>query len=317
MNYTVIIPAHNEERFVGEAVESALLQTARPTEVIVIDDGSTDETANVAALAGARVIRNEVSRGPSASRNIAVAQVTTEFVAFLDADDLWTPKHACLVMKAMAVKRAVFGGSKVMRFGDVNGTVPTALSRHEPLHIRDALIVENPIVLSTVIVERAAFLAAGGYDEAMRFSEDYDFWFRLSRAEDFAYVDVATVRRRVHANQVSAIRQSDMVRAAWGVRRRRIGERLSDAAPASREQILLLVERAARLDIAWAVWAGMPAMLQLLREELALVDSSFATGARFSALAGGGGRLGRRLLQDVRTRLRGIIGSVRAASVSL
>ena len=202
-----------------------------------------------------------------------------------------------------------------MRFGDVQGTVSTVLSRHESMHIRDALIVENPIVLSTVFVERAAFLAAGGYDEAMRFSEDYDLWLRLSRAGEFAYVDVATVRRRVHAGQVSARRQSDMVRAAWGVRRRRIGERLSDAAPASREQLLQLVERAARVDIAWAVWTGMPVMLQLLREELALVDSSFATGVRFSALAGEG-RLGRRLLQNMRTRLRGILGSMRAAGVS-
>lgn len=89
---SVIIPAWNAERYLDEALDSALAQTPRPTEILVIDDGSTDGTAEVAGRRGPpiRCVRQE-HRGPAAARNAGIREARGELIAFLDADDVWLP----------------------------------------------------------------------------------------------------------------------------------------------------------------------------------------------------------------------------------
>ncbi len=88
---SVVIPAYNSEEFIGEAIRSALAQTLPVSEIIVVDDGSTDQTAEVAAKLGASVIRQEHG-GISAARNAGIRAAKYDWIAFLDADDIWEPK---------------------------------------------------------------------------------------------------------------------------------------------------------------------------------------------------------------------------------
>ena len=90
----VVIPAHNRANMVARAVRSALTQRPNPpTEVIVVDDCSNDETGEAARLAGARVIRHHVNRGEAEARNTAIRAATQPWVALLDSDDEWLPHH--------------------------------------------------------------------------------------------------------------------------------------------------------------------------------------------------------------------------------
>jgi glycosyltransferase involved in cell wall biosynthesis len=90
---TVVVTAYNAERYIARCIDSALEQTVRPSAVIVVDDGSSDATARVVASYGDRVrlIRLGSNRGPAVGRNTGLAECKTELIAFLDADDFWTP----------------------------------------------------------------------------------------------------------------------------------------------------------------------------------------------------------------------------------
>src|SRR5437773_3781756 len=101
MNVTVsvVIPTYNYARYLPEAIDSALAQTHAPLEVIVVDDGSTDDTPRVLAVYGDRIrVIRQANRGPGAARNTGIAAARGEYVGFLDADDVWLPRKLELQM---------------------------------------------------------------------------------------------------------------------------------------------------------------------------------------------------------------------------
>src|SRR5262245_20840904 len=88
-----IVPVFNGERYLGEAIESILKQSYRPIEIIIADDGSTDDTVTVAARYGTQIrYLRQSNAGPAAARNLGLSVAAGEFVAFLDADDIWHPE---------------------------------------------------------------------------------------------------------------------------------------------------------------------------------------------------------------------------------
>lgn len=114
MRYSVVIPAYQAGATIEAAVGSALAQELAPVEVLVVDDGSTDDTAGRAEAAGARVIRQSANQGAAVARNIGLAAANAPRVALLDADDTWTPGHLSAIAAAFtAVPQAkvAFGGS--------------------------------------------------------------------------------------------------------------------------------------------------------------------------------------------------------------
>ena len=178
---TVAIPAYNRAELLPRALASVAAQTATPAEVLVIDDGSTDDTATVAERLGARVIRHEHNRGVSAARNTALEAATAEWVAFLDTDDEWLPfhlerlwptreGHAAVAHSAVWVERP---GRKHHAYG-VTGRRPRVLRSPAPL------VADNFIPLSASLVRRSAALEAGGFDTGLTHAEDLDFWIRLA-----------------------------------------------------------------------------------------------------------------------------------------
>ena len=309
-DYCVVIPAHNAARFIATTLASIQRQTIVPSDVVVVDDGSSDQTAVVARAAGARVVIQSESKGPSASRNRGVAETSAPVVAFLDADDEWMPDHAERILRALAAEGIAFAGSDAERFGAESGVVKTALTNTEPVDLRDLLIRDNPIIQSSVMISRDAFDRAGGYDETMRLSEDYDLWTRVAEHGMFAYVNVPTVRRRMHDQQASQRFRADLVGAWWDVRRRCVARRLIGASASEREHVLALLYTASVSDLEWAIWTGESEMLALVRDELHATDLALALGNRLGAV-GGVGVPARRVSQDLRCAGRAVANMVR------
>jgi glycosyltransferase involved in cell wall biosynthesis len=180
---TVVIPAYNAERTLGETLESVFAQTVLPDEIIVVDDGSVDGTESVVRLFGDRVlyIRQE-NQGLSGARNTAIHAATGEWIALLDADDLMMPRKIELQVKAIeANPNAIFIYS-AFAYLYTDGTtreVPAFPAKE----LWPALRYRQPLLPSTCVIRRSALLEEGGFRRVSRryFPEDWDLWFRLIR----------------------------------------------------------------------------------------------------------------------------------------
>jgi len=204
---SVIIPAFNGAEFVAAAIESALAQTYADTEVITIDDGSTDETAAVLERFGSRIrVIRQPNRGLAAARNAGIALAGGEYVALLDADDTWEPAFLELAVARLAAAGGpVVGVSAGWVLTDRGGRpLPrTGTVLHGTLGLSD-LLRRCPFPPSTVTVRRAAVLAAGGFDDTLRAAEDWDLWLRLTAAGGvFIALDHCLCRYRVHEHNWS------------------------------------------------------------------------------------------------------------------
>jgi glycosyltransferase involved in cell wall biosynthesis len=205
LTISVIIAAFNAERTIGETLASVMKQTLPPLEILVVDDCSTDGTRDVVrSIPGVTLIEQSANAGPAAARNVGVAASHGELIAFTDADDLWYPDH--LEQSAAALQRWPQCGvafSANDRFGRKQDTQYPEFPPDEPLSYRDALLHGNTIHLLTVVMRRDAFDAAGGFDAAMRYSEDYDLWLRCSLRTKAVYTGALTASYRIHTGQLN------------------------------------------------------------------------------------------------------------------
>jgi glycosyltransferase involved in cell wall biosynthesis len=208
MSISVVIPAYNAERFIAQTLESVLAQTLPPDEVLVIDDGSTDSTADVAERFGApvRVIRRANAR-QSATRNFGVQEAKSEWIAFIDADDRWEPDKLARQAEELArhPEADLCYTARVQLFDD---GVTTRLGRVIPVpageDVRTGLFRNTTFLPSSVMVRRSAFLASGGFDTSMNYVEDWDLWMRMFHSGmKFAAVQEPLVQHRLHAGSMS------------------------------------------------------------------------------------------------------------------
>lgn len=217
---SVIIPAYNAARYLPEAIASAQGQTRQPIEIIVVDDGSSDESGAVAAGAGAHVVRMRTNSGPSAARNAAIRETSGAYVAMLDADDQWEPNHCETVGGLLDLHvGAALANSRARLIAPAVGETPVWVESDRPLEMFARMLRANPVVQTTAIVRRDALMDAGGYDTALRYAEDYDLWLRLARSRTFVFTDAVTARYRVHDQQASR-NSPELATGAWIVRRR-------------------------------------------------------------------------------------------------
>lgn len=195
---SVIVPTWNRAGEVGAAVESLLAQTYRPLEVVVVDDGSTDDTPRVLEHYSGKIkVVRQGNRGASAARNAGVNASSGILIGFLDSDDEWLPgkveRQAALVAAAgpsvvcgIANSKELWEDGRVLTSFEANGFNP---------RLRDG-ILDNPseVILSrfllfnpNVLVRREAFLAAGPFDEKLKVLEDYKLALSLSFAGPWCY----------------------------------------------------------------------------------------------------------------------------------
>lgn len=182
--FSVVIPAFDAEKTLGEAVRSALAQVPPPLEVVVVDDGSRDGTRAAAEAFGPPVrVLSGANAGPSAARNRGVREARGTWIAFLDADDVWEPGY----LAAAAAHLDAHPGVGVLCFGVrvLEGETPTAHVIHKktpgPAYTTSGMLEGDVGTICTPLVRRDVFLAAGGFDETLRANEDCHLWLRLSR----------------------------------------------------------------------------------------------------------------------------------------
>jgi glycosyltransferase involved in cell wall biosynthesis len=214
MSVSLVIPTFNHVRLIGEAIESALAQTLGDVEILVVDDGSTDDTPSLLTrYAGrVRVIRQD-NRGLPAARNRGLAAARGTYVAFLDADDVLAPTK-------LAEQRSVLESAPALgwTYCDVRietvatGAAVTASERFGyAARARDGwlfseLIHGNFIPAIAPLVRRTALEAAGGFDESLTALEDWDLWLRLSLIAEARYTPAVLATYRVQPHGMSADR---------------------------------------------------------------------------------------------------------------
>ena len=201
---SVVIPAYNRPAMVRRALASVAAQTAAPSEVIVVDDCSTDATGDVAAELGARVIRHEVNRGEGAARNTGLEHATQPWVALLDSDDEWLPDHLRTVWarregNVLVAATCIGIGAGRPRIYGVPGPRPLVL--RGPPRVAHP---DNCVPPSAALLRRDAALAAGAFDPELERCADLDLWLRvLERGRGVVLPEVTAVYH-VHEGQVSA-----------------------------------------------------------------------------------------------------------------
>ena len=194
MRVSVIIPLYNQADLVAQAVASALAQTRPPLEVIVADDGSDDDGGRRAVIDPRVRVVSQPRRGPAAARNLAARHAAGDWLAFLDADDLWLPEKLARQADAgQAAPDAVLIHTDGYTTHSLDAPLdgPTFFDRRVPPAGRDAAraLLRSPLLTPAVMVRRQAFEAAGGFDQRRRMHEDSEFYFRLAAGGgEFAYV---------------------------------------------------------------------------------------------------------------------------------
>jgi len=204
---SVVMPTHNSAQFVADAVRSVLAQTYSPVELIVVDDGSTDETLKVLEPFRTRIkCVRQPNRGPSAARNRGIRESRGELIAFLDSDDQWLPEKLARqweIMQANPRVGLVHTGNLVLQQGSGKICEPLRDCGKPSGDLSKSIFLANPIVTSTVLVRRACLDHDHCFDENLRTCEDYDLWIRLASVVEFAYVDVALAIYRCHTHNTS------------------------------------------------------------------------------------------------------------------
>lgn len=214
---SVVIPSYNRSLYVGEAIESALQQQGCRVEVIVIDDGSLDDTQPVLQSFGTsiRVVTKEVNVGPAAARNAGAAVARGEILAFLDADDLWEPdKLRAQLSTAISGVPSVTG----IRLIDSSGSF-LGRSYTPPADASERLLYSNVLVGSgsTLVLPRDLFLGLDGFPERPRgIAEDWLFSIKLvKRGHRIQSVPQPLAKIRVHGDNYFTRDASSIERALW------------------------------------------------------------------------------------------------------
>lgn len=190
--FSVIIPVYNGERYLRSAVRSVLDLGYQATELIVVDDGSTDATAEIITSLGDRVCCvRQANSGPAAARNRGLQFARGEVVSFLDADDLWTPN---IITGALATLLSHPEVDIVQgRVQDIKPSISDAPEMYE------CLSKPYPYInIGSGVYRRKAFEKVGGFDETQWFCEDYDWFLRAFDAyiPKFRIDDVTMLHRR-------------------------------------------------------------------------------------------------------------------------
>jgi GT2 family glycosyltransferase len=214
---SVIIPTFNRWPLVGKAVESVLAQSYAKLEIIVVDDGSTDDTAQQLSQFGARLrTLKQPHRGVSAARNLAVRHARGSYLAFLDSDDLWLPKKLSVQTSFIERNPAV----QICQTDEIwirNGVRVNPKAKHRKPS-GDIFMPSLELCLvspSAVMLTRKLFERVGGFDENFPVCEDYDLWLRVAVDYPVPLIgDALVIKRGGHADQLS--------RSIWGMDRYRV-----------------------------------------------------------------------------------------------
>lgn len=213
---SVVIPSYNMEAFTPLTVESALAQDYPNVEIIVVDDGSTDGSIAALRRFGGRVrLIEQKNAGACAARNRGLAECRGEFVAFLDCDDLWEREKLSRCVETLQARPAAVMVHSLAYWIDADGRIfgPPRFDPRPEGKVFAELARLNHVMNSTPLCRTEAVRAAGGWDEAIFTTADWDLWLRLSKAGEIAWIPEVLARTRV-ASYYNA-RNIDKTRREW------------------------------------------------------------------------------------------------------
>lgn len=205
---SVVIPTYNQARFLAAAIQSVLAQTYRNYEIIVVDDGSTDDTTFIVTHYGTSVqYVHQDNQGLAGARNTGICLAKGQFVALLDSDDLWLPPFLEVMMSCIAQNpnaTVYYSGWRYINSeGQVLPQSPHSLVIPQ-LDMYETLLRANFIIPSTVVMNRSRIVEMGLFDRSFRRLQDWEFWLRLLRSgHDFVGTDACLVHYRLHDSALS------------------------------------------------------------------------------------------------------------------
>ncbi|MBI2236361.1 MAG: asparagine synthase (glutamine-hydrolyzing) [Magnetospirillum sp.] len=275
LQVSVIMPAFRAAATIGRAVASVAAQSVRPAEIVVVDDGSDDET--IAAAEACRPLLGEIrlivarqdQLGAGAARNHAIRLSSGAVLAFLDADDEWLPRKLEASLAELSPDLAFVSHDMVVG----EGVMDCARHFRQAADPHAALFVRGFVATSTVVARREAVLAAGGFDERLRSGQDYALWLAIAGSRRFTVFAGALTRYHITAGSITS--QADrrrecnmaIIRRHLPALRARRGWRTAVTAGLTRLAVVhyesLAAHRAARR------WGRMAAVLAALPVNLA------------------------------------------------
>ncbi len=206
---SVVIPAYNYAHFLPKAIDSVLEQTYRNYEIVVVDDGSTDNTAAVVAAYGNRVrYIYKKNAGLPAARNTGIKAARFEFVGFLDADDEWLPNRLQDAMDRFATlpeEYAIMACRSVLINAEGSGVHRKSLLPEGVFEVGCGdILLKTRFSPSSVIARRSAFESCGYFDESLRSSEDREMWIRITSRFKALLNGERLIRARRHSSNMSS-----------------------------------------------------------------------------------------------------------------
>jgi glycosyltransferase involved in cell wall biosynthesis len=209
---SIIVPAYNVAPYLGETLDSVLAQTRGDYEVVVVNDGSTDETAQVVEqyrdrFAGKLVYVWQENRGLAAARNTAIRTARGQYISLLDSDDVWMPRYLEAMLGLLesdpaldlVFPNAIFWGSPQFDGRDFQSVFPP-----NPPITMEKILGRESNVFGLATLRRELVLTVGSYDESLRASEDFDLWLRLlKRGSQFGFVTEPLVKYRFRRDSLS------------------------------------------------------------------------------------------------------------------
>ncbi len=216
---SVIMPAFNTEKYLRAAVQSILDQTFTDFELLIIDDGSTDDTAQIATALAATdrricVITNPKNLGVSVARNIGIKAANAPLIALQDADDLSTPERFKKQIAFMEANPDVAVVSPNRISFDANGTE----KNHRPMPARptwQSMKKRNEIVCTATMIRKSVLDEVGGFNEFFVMAEDYELWLRIVKKHSIANLSDPLCKIRVHSQSTTGGGKGPADLARW------------------------------------------------------------------------------------------------------
>ncbi|NDJ62774.1 MAG: glycosyltransferase [Chloroflexi bacterium] len=222
---SLIIPTYNRAGLLAAALDSVLSQSRVPDEIIVVNDGSTDQTADVLArYAPAVTAIHQGNNGRSHARNAGIRAAQGDLIAFLDDDDLLPPESIAQRAAYLETHPDVDVVYTDMRAVDESGEILGALSKINPQRpsgdVFAAIAHSNLAQINAFMCRRACLDRPDLFDEALSIAEDWDFWIRIAADHHFGYLDAPLAYYRVHRGMTSANSRDQLAEGGIAVQRR-------------------------------------------------------------------------------------------------
>lgn len=206
VSVSIVIPSYNSEDTILETLESVFSQTYQDFEVIVVDDNSTDNSVKLIEQHfpdTSIIVKDDSNKGVSATRNFGINQAKGQYIAFLDADDVWLPTKLQAQIASLDNCRWSYCNSYYFGYRQDGTKKRSDLSNLYSGHIFEHLLLDNFLTTSTILIEKRLLEAHGLFDENYKILEDWKLWLDIAKSEPIAYVEEPLAKYRVTPGSTS------------------------------------------------------------------------------------------------------------------